>query len=89
MNVTAVDRYRVLIVLLDGRLVASGEPLSVLEHPPSRAVAEFLGFTGAVREAGGGVRCVRPAQVVLDPDGPLRAVVARRIPEEDGVLCEL
>jgi ABC-type sugar transport system ATPase subunit len=77
-----------LIVLLDGALAAEGEPRSVLERPPSRAVATFLGFTGAVRE-NGGVRCVRPAQVALDPAGPLRGSVARRIPEEDGVLCEI
>jgi ABC-type nitrate/sulfonate/bicarbonate transport system ATPase subunit len=78
-----------LIILLDGRLAASGEPRSILERPPSRAVATFLGFTGAVREPGGGVRCVRPAQVALDPGSPMRGTVARRIPEEDGVLCEV
>ncbi|MDA0162251.1 ATP-binding cassette domain-containing protein [Solirubrobacter ginsenosidimutans] len=78
-----------LIVLLDGRLAAAGEPRAVLERPPTRAVATFLGFTGAVRENGGGVRCVRPAQVALDADGPLAGIVARRIPEEDGVLCEV
>jgi ABC-type sugar transport system ATPase subunit len=77
-----------LIVLLDGKLAAHGEPRAVLEQPPSRAVARFLGFSGVVRE-NGGVRCVRPAQVALDPGGPLRGVVARRIPEEDGVLCEV
>jgi hypothetical protein len=32
---------------------------------------------------------VRPAQVAFDPDGPLRGTVARRVPEEDGVLCEV
>jgi ABC-type sulfate/molybdate transport systems ATPase subunit len=77
-----------LIVLLDGRMAAAGEPRAVLESPPSRAVATFLGFTGAVREDGG-VRCVRPAQVALDATGPLAGHVARRIPEEDGVLCEV
>ncbi|HEY6887462.1 MAG TPA: ABC transporter ATP-binding protein [Solirubrobacter sp.] len=77
-----------LIVLLDGQLAASGEPRAVLERPPTRAVATFLGFTGAVQE-NGGVRCVRPAQVALDADGPLEGVVAQRMPEEDGVLCEV
>jgi ABC-type sulfate/molybdate transport systems ATPase subunit len=77
-----------LIILLDGRLAAAGEPRAVLESPPSRAVATFLGFTGTVRE-NGGVRCVRPAQVAFDAAGPLRGTVARRIPEEDGVLCEV
>jgi ABC-type sulfate/molybdate transport systems ATPase subunit len=75
-----------LIVLLDGRMAASGEPRAVLERPPSRAVATFLGFTGAVRE-NGQVRCVRPAQVALG--GPYAGVIARRIPEEDGVLCDV
>jgi ABC-type sugar transport system ATPase subunit len=77
-----------LIVLLDGRLAAEGDPHAILDRPPSRDVATFLGFTGAVRE-NGGVRCVRPAQVALEPGGPLRGTVARRIPEEDGVLCEI
>ncbi|WP_053227681.1 ABC transporter ATP-binding protein [Solirubrobacter soli] len=77
-----------LIILLDGRLAASGEPRAVLESPPTREVARFLGFTGEVR-VNGGVRCVRPAQVAFDPDSPLRGTVARRIPEEDGVLCDI
>jgi ABC-type nitrate/sulfonate/bicarbonate transport system ATPase subunit len=77
-----------LIILLDGRLAAAGEPRTVLDSPPSREVATFLGFTGAVRE-GAGVRCVRPAQVALDPHGPHRGTVTRRIPEEDGLLCEV
>ena len=77
-----------LIVLLDGRVAAEGAPGAVLERPPSRGVAEFLGFTGAVRE-NGGVRCLRPAQVSFDPAGALRGTVVRRIPEEDGVLCDV
>jgi hypothetical protein len=32
---------------------------------------------------------VRPAQVALDPTGPLHGVVARRVHEEDGVLCDV
>lgn len=32
---------------------------------------------------------VRPAQVTLDPDAPLRGTVVRRVHEEDAVLCEI
>jgi ABC-type nitrate/sulfonate/bicarbonate transport system ATPase subunit len=77
-----------LIVLLGGRLAADGAPAVVLEQPPSRAVAEFLGFTGAVRE-NGGIRCLRPAHAAFDPAGEVRGTILRRIPEEDGVLCEI
>ncbi len=78
-----------LVVLLDGRVAADGPPAAVLEQPPTEAVAAFLGFSGRVEEPGGGVQRTRPAQVVLDPDGELEGVVVRRVPEEDGVLCEL
>ena len=76
-----------LIVLLDGRIAAQGAPQDVLEHPDSPALAEFLGFTGRLREPDGSVRYLRPAQVSLDPAGPLHGVVEQRVPEEDGVLC--
>jgi ABC-type sulfate/molybdate transport systems ATPase subunit len=79
-----------LLVLLDGGVAAEGPPRTVLERPPSLPVAEFLGFSGRIAERdGGAVRCFRPAQVALDPDGPLAGTVARRIPEEDGVLCDI
>jgi ABC-type sugar transport system ATPase subunit len=78
-----------LIVLLDGRVAAQGSPRVVLEHPDSIDVARFLGFTGRVREADGGWRYVRPVQVTLDRSGGLYGRVARRVPEEDGVLCEI
>jgi ABC-type nitrate/sulfonate/bicarbonate transport system ATPase subunit len=78
-----------LLVLLDGRVAADGTPRQILEQPPSADVATFLGFTGRVRESDGAVRCLRIAQVALDPSGPLRGTVRRRIPEEDGVLCEV
>jgi ABC-type nitrate/sulfonate/bicarbonate transport system ATPase subunit len=76
-----------LLVLLDGGVAAQGAPRDVLEAPPSLRVAEFLGFTGRVEEAGG-LRAVRPAQVRLTGDG-LAGTVTRRIPEEDGVLCDI
>lgn len=78
-----------LLVVLDGGIAADGPPAEVLERPPSLAVARFLGFTGQLMESGGTVLCVRPAQVTIDPDGPVEAVVVARIPEEDGVLCQL
>ncbi|MDQ6751401.1 MAG: ATP-binding cassette domain-containing protein, partial [Actinomycetota bacterium] len=78
-----------LLVLLDGRVAADGAPRDVLEQPPSIEVAAFLGFTGRLREPDGSLRCLRTAQVVLDPTGPLHGKVSRRIPEEDGVLCEV
>ena len=77
-----------LLVLLDGRVAAQGTPRQVLERPPSPAVARFLGFTGTIREPAG-VRCLRPAHVALDAAGTVRGTVAVRIPEEDGVLCEV
>jgi ABC-type sugar transport system ATPase subunit len=76
-----------LIVLLDGRVAAQGTPHQVLERPDSVAVAQFLGFTGHVREPDGSVRYVRPVQVSLDRSGGLQGRVTRRVPEEDGVLC--
>ncbi|HEY6759304.1 MAG TPA: ATP-binding cassette domain-containing protein [Baekduia sp.] len=78
-----------LLVLLDGGVAAEGSPRALLDQPPSLPVAEFLGFSGRIAEPGGGVRCFRPAQVALDPDGPLAGTVRRRIPEEDGVLCDV
>jgi ABC-type nitrate/sulfonate/bicarbonate transport system ATPase subunit len=78
-----------LLILLDGRLAAQGPPARVLERPPSVAVAAFLGFSGRIAEPGGAVRCLRPAQVALDPGGELAGVVRRRVPEEDAVLCEV
>jgi ABC-type sulfate/molybdate transport systems ATPase subunit len=78
-----------LLILLDGRLAAEGPPAQVLEQPPSIAVAAFLGFSGRIQERDGSVRCLRPAQVALHPDGELAGSVRHRIPEQDGVLCEV
>jgi hypothetical protein len=64
----------------------------VLEHPPTAAVARFLGYDGELRAAGPD-RCAllltRPSHVKLDPDGPLTARVVRVIPGEDGARLEL
>jgi ABC-type sulfate/molybdate transport systems ATPase subunit len=77
-----------LLILLDGRLVASGPPRELLERPPSAAVARFLGFDGSV-EDGHQLVLTRPAHVALDPAGPLEARVTRATPLEDGVRLEL
>jgi ABC-type sulfate/molybdate transport systems ATPase subunit len=78
-----------VVVLLEGSVVADGNPRHLLERPPSAPVAEFLGYSGRLAEPDGSVTLVRPAQVVIDPDGPLTARVDRRVPLEDGVRLEL
>jgi ABC-type sulfate/molybdate transport systems ATPase subunit len=77
-----------LLILLDGRLAASGPPREVLEQPPSVAVARFLGFDGSV-EHDGELLLTRPAHVALDAAGSLDARVTRAVPLEDGVRLEL
>jgi len=78
-----------LIVLLDGRVAAEGPPRDVLEHPSSFDVAQFLGFTGQVREANGSLRVVRPTNVSFDAGGEFHGTVSGVVHEEDGVLCEI
>jgi len=79
-----------LLILLEGRLVADGPPRELLERPPTVEVARFLGFDGTLERAGGGeLLLTRAYHVVIDPSGPLRAVVERVIPLEDGVRLEL
>ena len=77
-----------LLILIDGRLVASGPPRALLEEPPSAVVARFLGYDGNL-EDGRELVLTRPAHVALDPAGPLEARVARAVPLEDGVRVEL
>ncbi|HVO53801.1 MAG TPA: ATP-binding cassette domain-containing protein [Solirubrobacterales bacterium] len=77
-----------VLVLLDGRVAAAGPPPQVLDRPPSIEVARFLGFSGELAD-GGEVVMARPGQVRLDPAGPLRGRVARRVPVEDGVRLEI
>jgi ABC-type sulfate/molybdate transport systems ATPase subunit len=77
-----------LLILLDGRLAASGSPRALLEHPPSESVARFLGFDGSLT-GDGETLLTRPRHVSLDPDGPLGARVVRSIPLEDGARLEL
>ena len=77
-----------LLILIDGRLVASGPPRELLEQPPSVVVARFLGFDGSL-EDGDELVLTRPPHVALDPAGPLAARVTRAVPLEDGVRLEL
>jgi ABC-type proline/glycine betaine transport system ATPase subunit len=77
-----------LLILLDGRLVASGVPDDLLERPPTAAVARFLGFDGML-EDGERMLLTRPPHVVIDADGPLEARVGRAIPQEDWVRLAL
>jgi ABC-type sugar transport system ATPase subunit len=78
-----------LVVLLDGEVAAEGSPRTVLESPPSLKAAEFLGFTGRIRESDGTLHCFRPSQVFLDESGPLHGKVTACVPEEEGILCEI
>ena len=70
-----------LLILLDGRLVASGSPRELLERPPSVAVARFLGFDGRL-EDGDELVLTRPPHVAVDPArtarGPRHASGAAR-----------
>ena len=77
-----------LLILIEGRLVASGPPRELLEQPPTVEVARFLGFDGQLDD-GGETLLTRPVHVLLDPSGPLEARVTRLIPVEDGARLEL
>jgi ABC-type sulfate/molybdate transport systems ATPase subunit len=77
-----------LVVLLDGAVAADGPATQVFGTPPTPAVAEFVGFAGRLEEPGT-LRLLRPQDVALDDDGPLRARVTRLVPVEDGVRVEL
>ena len=77
-----------VLILLGGRIAASGPVEDVLNRPPTPEVADFLGFVGRLDE-GEVVRMLRPAHVVVDPSGNVSATVARRMPLEDGVRLEL
>ena len=77
-----------LLILIDGKLAASGTPRDLLEHPPSIGVARFLGYDGRLDEPAQAL-LTRPAHVILDPEGPLQARVTRAVALEDGVRLEL
>jgi len=77
-----------LLILMGGRLVASGPPRALLEQPPTVEVARFLGFDGRLDD-GDELLVTRPAHIALDPAGSLEARVTRVIPVEDGARLEL
>jgi ABC-type nitrate/sulfonate/bicarbonate transport system ATPase subunit len=77
-----------LLILLGGRLAAAGAAGELLAAPPTEAVARFLGYDGELSGTAGRL-LTRPANVILDPGGPLAARVARRVPLEDGARLEL
>ena len=78
-----------VLVLLDGRLAASGSPREVFERPPSPEVAAFVGFAGRLQEPDGTVWMLRPGDVHLAGDGPLEGRVDRRVPLEEGLRLEV
>ncbi len=77
-----------VVVMLDGRVAADGPPAAVFGDPPTPEVATFVGFIGRLEEPGA-LRLLRPQDVAVDADGPLRARVTRLVPVEDGVRVEL
>jgi ABC-type sugar transport system ATPase subunit len=77
-----------LLVMIDGQIVASGAPRSVLAAPPTPVVARFLGYDGELRQ-GDRLLLTRAADVTLDPGGDVRAAVVRATPLEHGTRLEL
>ncbi len=77
-----------LLIMIDGRLAASGSPRGLLSEPPSEAVARFLGFDGSLTDERGTL-LTRHVHVILDPRGALAARVTRAVPLEDGTRLEL
>jgi ABC-type sulfate/molybdate transport systems ATPase subunit len=77
-----------VLVILAGRIAADGAPDEVFGDPPTPEVAAFVGFAGQVEERGA-IRMLRPQDVALADDGPLRARVTRLVPVEEGVRVEL
>ena len=67
-----------IVVVMDGRIAADGEARTVLDAPPDRAVATFLGYTGELIVPGG-VVCVRPHDLVLDAAGAIHGTVTQVI----------
>ncbi len=77
-----------LLVLIDGRLVASGPPQDLLDRPPNPTVARFLGYDGTLHDRGATI-LTRPSHIRLDADGNREARVTRVIPQEDAARLEL
>lgn len=77
-----------LVVMIAGRIVATGRPDDLLAAPPSAEVARFLGYDGELLLDGERV-LTRPAHVVVTPDGDLAGTVTRLVPQQDGVRIEV
>jgi ABC-type sulfate/molybdate transport systems ATPase subunit len=77
-----------VVVLIDGRVRAEGQPGSVFDDPPDETVAVFLGYEGVLECGATRVR-YRPSEVHLDDAGPVTGHVSRAIPLEHGVRVEV
>jgi ABC-type sugar transport system ATPase subunit len=78
-----------LVVLMDGRVAATGAPGALLADPPTASVARFLGYDGELRRGDGTVLLTRAPHVLVDPAGDLSATVRRVVAQQDGVRLEL
>jgi ABC-type sugar transport system ATPase subunit len=76
-----------LVVMLDGRIAATGAPGDLLAAPPSIEVARFLGYDGELRR-GDRVLLTRAPDVVVG-EGDLTGTVTRLLPQQDGVRLEV
>lgn len=83
---TLADR---VLVLMGGRVAASGGTADVLSNPPTAEVATFLGFDGQVAGADGTTLFARAGDVRLVTEGGLEGTVVRRFAQEDGLLLEV
>ena len=75
-----------LVVLVDGRVAAHGEPMALYQRPPSLGVARLLGELAQV--PGGFVRPER-LRVRVDAGGRAPAVEEARAPRAGGVELTL
>jgi ABC-type nitrate/sulfonate/bicarbonate transport system ATPase subunit len=77
-----------LVVVIDGRIAADGEPATVWQSPPTIEAARFLGYDGELRR-GGELLLTRPYDVVLDEEGEVEATVTRAVLTEYGARLDL
>lgn len=77
-----------LVVLVDGRVAATGTPDDVLAAPPTAEVARFLGYDGELVR-GDTLTLSRAAEVRLDPTGAHAGTVTRVVRQQDGVRAQV
>lgn len=65
-------------IMNDGRLVQTGTPEEVYNHPADSFVMNFLGIANRIALPGGEEIFVRPEYVNFDGQGPLWGVIAKR-----------